>query len=119
MFLLTTCNVCAAPLPDMHTGCPQCDTPFCGERCARYAQRNGGHAEICEAIAEAGGAEQRHANQKYAEAAAAAVAAANVPAGATCFICMDDGGDDLVRSCEVCGGGLQFAHLSCLVQGAR
>ena len=23
MFLLTTCNVCAAPLPDMHSGCQQ------------------------------------------------------------------------------------------------
>ncbi len=45
-------------------------------------------------------------------------AAAEVPDGATCYFCFDEGLDDdgkpLVRDCSCCGNSAGFAHLSCI-----
>ena len=74
----------------------------------------------CRRIKRGGGAEQYHADKKYAEAAAEAVeACAKDTKGQTCYICRDERPDEgLVRMCA-CHTTEGFAHLSCLVRQAQ
>ena len=132
--IIINCANCAAPLPHDNTGCvrylfeespaacARCQTRYCDATCRRAHWDGGGHREICSEIARAGGAEQYHADQRYAEAAAAAIeACAEATEGQTCYICMEDGaesGEGLVRGCA-CRGDNGYVHLSCLVRHAR
>ena len=74
----------------------------------------------CEDIANGGGAEQYHAEEKYGEAVAEAVEkCADDTAGQTCYICLGDGSEEgLVRGCS-CRGASGFVHVSCLVRQAK
>ena len=132
--IIINCANCAAPLPHDNTGCvrylfeespaacARCQTRYCDATCRRAHWDGGEHREVCSEIARAGGAEQHHADQRYAEAAAAAIEAyAEATAGQTCYICMEDGtesGEGLVRGCA-CRGDNGYVHLSCLVRHAR
>jgi hypothetical protein len=121
--ILTLCTACAAPLPDEPDDavrCAACATRYCSERCERYDRRRGGHGKICGAIASGGGAEQYHADKKYAEAVAEAVEECEEDnEGQTCYICLEDGLEEgLVRMCA-CRGGAGFAHVSCLAEQAK
>ena len=77
---------------------------------------------VCSEIARAGGAEQHHADQKYAEATAAAIEAhAEATAGHTCYICMADAAESdegLVRGVRA-AATMVGVHLSCLVRHAQ
>ena len=131
--IIINCAHCAAALPHDNTGCvrylfeespaacPRCQTRYCDATCRRAHWRDG-HGQVCEEIARCGGAEQHHADQRYAEAAAAAIeACAESTAGHTCYICMADGsesGEGLVRGCA-CRGGNGYVHMSCLVRYAQ
>ena len=87
--LLTTCAVCSTPLSDGVVQCADCATRYCGERCERMDRRRNGHGKVCGVIARGGGAEQYHADKKYAEAATEAIeACAEETAGKTCYICL-------------------------------
>ena len=121
--ILTLCTACAAPLPDEPDDavqCAECATRYCSERCERYDRRRGGHGKICGAIASGGGAEQYHADKKYAEAVAEAVEECEEDTeGQTCYICLEDDSEEgLVRMCA-CRGGAGFAHVSCLARQAK
>ena len=118
--LFTLCTACAAPLPEDAVRCAACATGYCSERCERYDRRRGGHGKICGAIASGGGAEQYHADKKYAEAVAEAVEECEEDTeGQTCYICLEgDSEEGLVRMCA-CRGGAGFAHVSCLARQAK
>ena len=132
--IIINCANCAAPLPHDNTGCvrylfeaspaacARCQTRYCDATCRRAHWDGGGHRDVCSEIARAGGAEQYHADQRYAEAAAVAIdACAAATADQTCYICMEDGaesGEGLVRGCA-CRGDSGFVHLSCLARHAR
>jgi tetratricopeptide (TPR) repeat protein len=118
--ILTLCTACAAPLPEEVVQCAECATRYCSERCERYDRRRGGHGKICGAIASGGGAEQYHADKKYAEAVAEAVEECEEDTeGQTCYICLEDGSEEgLVRGCS-CRGAAGFAHVSCLARQAK
>ena len=85
--IIINCANCAAPLPHDNTGCvrylfeespaacARCQTRYCDATCRRAHWDGGGHRDVCSEIARAGGAEQHHADQKYAEATAAAIEA--------------------------------------------
>ena len=89
--ILTQCAVCATDL-GLSRGkkCGRCSTRYCGPACQKKHWEEGGHDKLCKKIKKAGGAEQFHANQKYAEAVAvAAEECAEDTKGQTCYICME------------------------------
>ena len=85
---LANCAACGAPNPNPAWAaspilysdgwrCEGCQTRYCSLNCIDDHWFRG-HAQICEEIHRAGGAEQYHANQKYNEAIAVAVEACAV-----------------------------------------
>ena len=122
--ILTQCPVCAAPLPDLTAKqCSRCKTRYCGPACQKKHWEEGGHANLCKKIKKGGGAEQYHANKKYAEAVGAAtMACAEDTSGQTCYICTQalhwKTKEGLVRMCA-CRGTAGFVHVSCLAEQAK
>ena len=122
--ILTQCPVCAAPLPDLTAKqCSRCKTRYCGPACQKKHWEEGGHANLCKKIKKGGGAEQYHANTKYAEAVGVAMmACAEDTRGQTCYICTEavhrHTGEGLVRGCA-CHTTEGFVHISCLVEQAK
>ena len=121
--ILTQCACCAAPLPHLAKQCSRCKTRYCGSACQAQHWKEGGHDKLCKKIKKAGGAEQYHANTKYAEAVAvAAEACAEDTKGQTCYICTEakhwKTKEGLVRMCA-CRGTAGFAHVSCLAEQAK
>ena len=118
--ILTTCAVCAVPLPDEASAtCAKCDTRYCSAAC-RHSHWRGGHRGLCPEIRRAGGAEQYNADKRYAEAVEVAVEeCAEDTKGQTCYICLEDGSEEgLVRGCA-CRGAAGVAHVSCLAKQAK
>ena len=89
--ILTQCAVCAAELGlSLGKKCGRCSTRYCGPECQKQHWEEGGHDKLCRQIKKAGGAEQFHANQKYAEAVAvAAEECAEDTKGQKCYICLE------------------------------
>ena len=118
--ILTTCAVCAVPLPDEASAtCAKCDTRYCSAAC-RHSHWRGGYRGLCPDIRRAGGAEQYNADKRYAEAVEVAVEeCAEDTEGQTCYICLEDGSEEgLVRGCA-CRGAAGVAHVSCLAKQAK
>ena len=118
--ILTTCAVCAVPLPEeAQATCAKCDTRYCSAAC-RHSHWRGGHRGLCPEIRRAGGAEQYNADKRYAEAVEVAVEeCAEDTEGQTCYICLEDGSEEgLVRGCA-CRGAAGVAHVSCLAKQAK
>ena len=83
----------------------------------------GGHKDLCQQIKRGAGAEQHHADKKYAEAVTeAAEVCAEDTKGQTCYICTEavhwKTKEGLVRGCA-CRGTAGFAHVSCLAEQAK
>ena len=122
--ILTQCPVCAAPLPDLTAKqCSRCKTRYCGPACQKKHWEEGGHANLCKKIKKGGGAEQYHADKKYAETVTvAAEAYAEDTRGQTCYICTEavhrHTGEGLVRGCA-CHTTEGFVHISCLAEQAK
>jgi len=121
--ILTQCAACAAPLPLLAKQCSRCQTRYCGPACQEQHWKEGGHDKLCKKIKRGGGAEQYHANEKYAVAVAvAAEACVEDTKGQTCFICTQalhwKTKEGLVRGCA-CRGTAGFAHVSCLAEQAK
>ena len=121
--IITECAACAAPLPRLAKQCSRCQMRYCGLECQKKHWEEGGHDKLCKKIRKGGGAEQYHANEKYAEAVAvAAEACAEDTKGQTCYICTEavhwKTKDGLVRGCA-CRGTAGFAHVSCLAEQAK
>ena len=122
--ILTRCPVCAAELPPLSAKqCSRCKTRYCGPACQKQHWEGGGHDKLCRKIKKAGGAEQYHANKKYAEALAVAVEEyAEDTKGQTCYICTEalhwKTKEGLVRGCA-CHTTEGFVHVSCLVEQAK
>ena len=74
--ILTNCAACAVPLPRPAKQCSRCKTLYCGPACQKEHWERGGHDALCRKIKKGGGAEQYHANTKYAEAVTVAADAA-------------------------------------------
>ena len=88
--IITECAACAAPLPRLAKQCSRCQMRYCGLECQKKHWEEGGHDKLCKKIRKGGGAEQYHANEKYAEAVAvAAEACAEDTKGQTCYICTE------------------------------
>ena len=129
--LLTQCAVCATELGlSLGKKCGRCSTRYCGPECQKQHWEEGGHDKLCRQIKKAGGAEQFHANQKYAEAVAvAAEECAEDTKGQKCYICLEAvhprTGEGLVRGCAcgdrdgVASGITGIAHVSCLMEQAK
>ena len=122
--ILTQCAVCATDL-GLSSGkkCGRCTTRYCGPACQKKHWEEGGHDQLCKKIKKTGGAEQYHANKKYAEAVVvAAEACAEDTKGQTCYICTQAShwktNEGLVRMCA-CRGTAGFAHVSCLAEQAK
>ena len=122
--ILTQCPVCAASLPDLTAKqCSRCKTRYCGPACQKKHWEEGGHANLCKKIKKGGGAEQYHADRKYAEAVGAAtMACAEDTRGQTCYICTEavhrHTDEGLVRGCA-CHTTEGFVHVSCLMEQAK
>ena len=128
--ILTNCPVCAAPLPDTSAKqCSRCKTRYCGPACQKQHWEQG-HDKLCKKIKKGGGAEQFHAEMKYAESVVvAAKACAEDTKGQTCYICLEAihsrTGEGLVRGCAcgdrdgVASGRAGVAHVSCLAEQAK
>ena len=122
--ILTQCPVCAAQLPDLTAKqCSRCKTRYCGPACQKKHWEEGGHANLCKKIKKGGGAEQYHADKKYAEAlGAATMACVEDTRGQTCYICTEavhrHTGEGLVRGCA-CHTTEGFVHVSCLAEQAK
>ena len=122
--ILTQCAVCATELGlSLGKKCGRCSTRYCGAACQVQHWKEGGHDQLCKIIKRAGGAEQYHANKKYAEAVAvAAEKCADDTKGQTCYICTQalhwKTKEGLVRGCA-CRGTAGFAHVSCLAEQAK
>ena len=122
--LLTTCAACAAPLyHDNKKRCSRCKTRYCSAICQQTHWERGGHDTLCKKIKKSGGAEQYHADQKYAEAVAeAAEVCAENTKGQTCYICAEavhrHTKEGLVRGCA-CHTTEGYVHVSCLVDEAK
>ena len=110
--------------------CGRCSTRYCGPECQKQHWEEGGHDKLCRQIKKAGGAEQFHANQKYAEAVAVAVEkCVDDTKGQKCYICLEAvhprTGEGLVRGCAcgdrdgVASGSTGIAHVSCLAEEAK
>ena len=110
--------------------CGRCSTRYCGPACQKKHWEEGGHDQLCRKIKKAGGAEQFHANTKYAEAVGVAVEACRGRhEGQKCYICLEAvharTGEGLVRGCA-CGDRdgvsspeLGVVHVSCLARQAK
>jgi len=103
--------------------CSRCKTRYCGPACQAQHWKEGGHDKICKKIKRGGGAEQYHADNKYAEAVTDAVEkCAEDTKGQTCYICTEathwKTKEGLVRGCA-CRGTAGFAHVSCLAEEAK
>ena len=122
--ILTQCAVCAAPLGlALGKKCGRCSTRYCGQACQEQHWKEGGHDKLCKKIKKGGGAEQYHADTKYAEAVTdAAEACAEDTRGQTCYICTEalhwKTKEGIVRGCS-CRGTAGFAHASCLAEQAK
>ena len=122
--ILTQCAVCATDLGlSLGKKCGRCSTRYCGPECQEQHWEGGGHDKLCKLIKKAGGAEQYHANKKYAESVTiAAEACAEDTKGQTCYICTQavhwKTKEGLVRMCS-CRGTAGFAHVSCLAEQAK
>ena len=122
--ILTQCAVCAAPLGlALGKKCGRCSTRYCGPACQEQHWKEGGHDKLCKKIKKSGGAEQYHADRKYAEAVmVAAEACAEDTKGQTCYICTQTlhwkTKEGLVRGCS-CRGTAGFVHVSCLAEQAK
>jgi hypothetical protein len=128
---LTKCAACAAELGlTLGKKCGRCSTRYCGPECQKQHWEEGGHDTLCKKIKKAGGAEQFHANQEYAEAVAvAAEECAEDTKGQKCYICLEAvhprTGEGLVRGCAcgdrdgVASGITGIAHVSCLMEQAK
>ncbi len=122
--ILTQCAVCATELGlSLGKKCGRCSTRYCGPECQVQHWKERGHDTLCKKIKKAGGAEQYHANNKYAEAVSvAAEACAEDTKGQTCYICTQalhwKTKEGLVRGCS-CRGTAGFAHVSCLEEQAK
>ncbi len=103
--------------------CGRCSTRYCGPECQKQHWEEGGHDKLCRKIKKSGGAEQYHANKKYAESVTIAVeACAEDTKGQTCYICTQalhwKTKEGLVRMCA-CRGTAGLAHVSCLAEQAK
>ena len=103
--------------------CGRCTTRYCGPACQEQHWKEGGHDKLCKKIKKGGGAEQYHANDKYAQAVIVAVEkCAEDTKGQTCYICTEDlhwkTKEGLVRGCS-CRGTAGFLHVSCLAEQAK
>ena len=118
MRLVSTCAVCAAPVEASGVQCGQCQTLYCGAACQGADVQ---HGQVCNQIADAGGADQFYVSTKYHAAAnEARTACAQELAGQTCFICREgDEAEGLVRGCACRGEAAGVAHLSCLLEYAQ
>jgi hypothetical protein len=121
--IITQCAACAAPLPCLAKQCSRCKTRYCGPACQKQHWDEGGHDTLCKKIRRGGGAEQYHAETKYAEAVTVAEeACAEDTKGQTCYICTEavhwKTKEGLVRECS-CRGTAGFAHVSCLAEQAK
>ena len=129
--ILTQCAVCATDLGlTLGKKCGRCSTRYCGPECQVQHWKEGGHDQLCKKIKKAGGAEQFHANTKYAEAVGVAVEACRGRhEGQKCYICLEAvharTGEGLVRGCA-CGDRdgvsspeLGVVHVSCLLDQAK
>ena len=119
MTLPQNCASCGKSLEDRQPPtCPRCKTLYCGSDCQR-ADWKAGHKKICKAIAEEGGAAQRHANEKAAEAVAALLKERAAPAKTACRLCKKTTSDESVAVwCEKCQTKDRLAHASCLAKYA-
>lgn len=119
MTLPQACATCGKSLEDRQPPtCPRCKTLYCGSDCQR-ADWKAGHKKICKAIAEEGGAAQRHANEKAAEAVAALLKERAAPAKTACRLCKKTTSDEFVAVwCEKCQTKDRLAHASCLAKYA-
>ena len=116
--VLINCACCAAPLPHPAKQCSRCKTLYCSPACQKQHWEEGGHDKLCRKIRKGGGAEQYHADTKYAAALTVAAEACKEDAkGQKCYICGDDK-EGLVRMCA-CRGTAGFAHVSCLAEQAK
>ena len=121
--ILTQCACCAVPLPHLAKQCSRCKTRYCGAACQAQHWKEGGHDKLCKKIRKGGGAEQFHANKKYAAAVTvAAEACAEDTKDQTCYFCTEavhwKTKEGLVRGCA-CRGTAGFAHVSCLAEQAK
>ena len=118
IMLRSTCAACGAS--SAKKDCGRCKTTYCSAACQTQHWKEGGHKDLCKRIKRGGGAEQYHADRRYAEAAVEAVeACAEATKGQTCYICRDEKSTEgLVRGCA-CHTTEGFAHLSCLVREAQ
>ena len=116
--LRSTCAACGAS--GAKKDCGRCKTTYCSVACQTQHWKEGGHKDLCKRIKRGGGAEQYHADKRYAEASKEAVeACAEATKGQTCYICRDERSTEgLVRGCA-CHTTEGFAHLSCLVREAQ
>ena len=116
--LSSTCAACG--VSGAKKDCGRCKTTYCSVACQTQHWKEGGHKDLCKRIKRGGGAEQYHADKKYAEACAEAVeGCAEATKGQTCYICRDERSTEgLVRGCA-CHTTEGFAHLSCLVREAQ
>ena len=115
--------MCAAPLPHPAKQCSRCKTLYCSPVCQAKHWKEGGHDKLCKKIKKNGGAEQFHANEKYAAAVTvAAEACAEDTKGQTCYICTEalhwKTKEGIFRGCA-CRGTAGFAHVSCLTEQVK
>ncbi len=97
--LRSTCAACGAS--GAKKDCGRCKTTYCSAACQAQHWKEGGHKDLCKRIKRGGGAEQYHADKKYAEACAEAIEeCAEATKGQTCYICRDEKSTKgLVRGC--------------------
>ena len=116
--LSSTCAACG--VSGAKKDCGRCKTSYCSAACQTQHWKEGGHKDLCKRIKRGGGAEQYHADKKYAEACAEAIeGCAEATKGRTCYICRDERSTEgLVRGCA-CHTTEGFAHLSCLARQAQ
>ena len=99
------CHLCGAVVSAHSAACRGCKLVYCGSACLRES-RDGGHRDVCDAIAAADAA---------ATAAAADVEARCFVEGG-CHVCGEATDAPVVRCCA-CDRGT--AHVACLVAAAR
>mmetsp|Transcript_3430 Transcript_3430/g.11264 ORF Transcript_3430/g.11264 Transcript_3430/m.11264 type:complete len:434 (-) Transcript_3430:569-1870(-) len=87
---------------------------FCSARCSRRSWRV--HKAHCQGRV----AKDHVAIEMAIDVALAKMAKAPPPAAeVTCYICLEEGGDDLARGCACRGPTAGYAHLKCLAEMAR
>ena len=70
IMLSSTCAACG--VSGAKKDCGRCKTTYCSVACQTQHWKEGGHKDLCKRIKRGGGAEQYHADKKYAEACAEA-----------------------------------------------